>query len=357
MKLSSLFKRRGRKNSFETALAQYRETAERNPQDLRLRVKIAHLCLEYGRKSEAVEEYLSVARAYQAKKVFPIAVAMYNHALDIEPGRVSIYTDLANLHLRNGFVGDGVVVLEKLAHHYHTQGMTFEATQVLEKIREIDPGNEFFRQKVDRFYQTRAIDREASLKAGPQDKWELVDAAGPQPAAQAPKESFFDLAAAIDDEMQICIDAEQTGDASGDGMEPEQVFSALRSMMGESAGQDTPEFHFNLGVACQRCGQYDQACEEFEQALADGHPAALCCVHLAECAIACQRYDRALEHTRRGMAGEQVTPEERTALLYQAALAHRASGDLADALKLFKKVKAADPDFPNVDTQIMQLSA
>ena len=158
--------------------------------------------------------------------------------------------------------------------------------------------------------------------------------------------------------MQISIDAQQDPEA-GDvaGMQPEQVFSALRSLMDAESGQGDPEFHFNLGVACQRCEQYDQACEELTKALASGYRAGACCVQLAECEMARKAYDQALRYVQRGSEFDQATPQERVALLFQAGLAHRANGDLAEALKEFRKVKAAAPDFPNIDQQITQLSA
>ena len=130
----SFFKRQSREEKFKETLDKYKKAAENSPADIRIHVKTAEFYLEHDKKDEAIGEYLLAARAYQEKRLFQIAVAIYNHAISIDPDQVGIYTELANLHLRNGFVGDGVAVLEKLANHYYEKEMMFDAAQVLKKL-------------------------------------------------------------------------------------------------------------------------------------------------------------------------------------------------------------------------------
>ena len=124
MKLS-LFKKRTPEDIFQETLDKYQRVVAENPSDIRVHVKIAELYLEHDKKKEAIDEYILAARAYQEKRLLQIAVAIYTHALSIANDRVELYTELANLHLRNGFVGDGVSVLERLAEFYHSTGRLF----------------------------------------------------------------------------------------------------------------------------------------------------------------------------------------------------------------------------------------
>ena len=51
--------------------------------------------------------------------------------------------------------GDGVAVLEKLANQFCEKDQNYEAVQVLHKIHEIDPNNEFFKIKIQKFYEDK----------------------------------------------------------------------------------------------------------------------------------------------------------------------------------------------------------
>ena len=160
----SFFKKQSPEQVFQETLKKYQTAAADNPNDIRVHVKIAELYLEHDRKEEAIDEYLIAARAYQEKRLLQIAVAIYTHALSIARDRVELYTELANLHLRNGFIGDGVSVLERLAEYYNGGGHEYEATQVLKKIKEIDPNNKFIKTKVANFIDRKDLDKEAINK-------------------------------------------------------------------------------------------------------------------------------------------------------------------------------------------------
>ena len=155
MAMIPFFKKQNTQDKFKESLGKLQYVYSQNPGDLRIRVKIAELYMEYGKKQEAIAEYLAAAKAYQEKRLFQIAVAIYNHAISIDPDQVDIYTELANLHLSNGFIGDGVAVLVKLANQFCEKNLNYEAVQVLHKIHEIDPNNEFFKIKIAKFYQDK----------------------------------------------------------------------------------------------------------------------------------------------------------------------------------------------------------
>lgn len=359
MKLS-FFKKQSSEDKFRETLSKYQRAAADNPNDIRVHVKIAELYLEHDKKKEAIDEYILAARAYQEKRLLQIAVAIYTHALSIANDRVEIYTELANLHLRNGFVGDGVSVLEKLAEYYHSTGHDYEATQVLKKIKEIDPNNEFFKQKVEKFLTKKDLDEEKTLRAGPQDKWHLTDHGSGNIVKniQLGSEGFFDLESALsdDDEMEFSFDDNSAQQEDSEELRPDEVFKQLKTIMETHPDQDTPAFHYNLGLAYQRCNQIDQAISEYSLAL-EGLPQKVeCCKRLIDCYVQLKQFDRAQRVVENGLMLDKISDRDKLDLFYQSGLIYKYSGEYKKALKVFKKIQSIDPSFRSVGMEVRQLS-
>jgi tetratricopeptide (TPR) repeat protein len=356
----SFFKKQSPEEVFQETLKKYQAAAADNPNDIRVHVKIAELYLEHDRKKEAIDEYLVAARAYQEKRLLQIAVAIYTHALSIARDRVELYTELANLHLRNGFIGDGVSVLERLAEYYHGSGHEYEATQVLKKIKEIDPNNEFIKTKVANFIDRKDLDEEKTIKAGPKDKWTLTE----QGTTNIVKnirlgtEGFFDLESALTDDDEMGFVFSENGDqpSDADGLRPDEVFKQLKTIMETQPEQDTPAFHFNLGLAYQRCNQTDQAIHEYSLAF-EGLPKKIeCAKRLIECHMELKQFDNAQEVVETALALEDINDREKLDLVYQSGLIYKYSGNYKKALKIFKKISAVDQNFRSVAMEVKQLS-
>jgi len=359
MKLS-FFKKHTSEDRFQESLTKYQRAAADNPNDIRVHVKIAELYLGHGRKKEAIDEYILAARAYQEKRLLQIAVAIYTHALSIVNDRVELYTELANLHLRNGFVGDGVSVLERLADYYHSAGHDFEATQVLKKIKEIDPNNDFFKHKVEKFLTNKDLDEEKTLRAGPQDKWHLTDHGSGSIVKniQLSSEGFFDLQSALSDDDDMDFAFSENGDqpADAEGLKPDEVFKQLKTIMEIHPDQDTPAFHYNLGLAYQRCNQVEQAIKEYSMAFDGMAQKAECCKRLIDCYIQLRHFERAQHVVETALALKDIGDREKLDFFYQSGLIYKYSGDYKKAFKIFKKIQTIDPNYRSVAMEVKQLS-
>lgn len=361
----SLFKRTSQDKKFQDALGQLERTVKDNPSDLRIRIKIAELYLEHGKKKEAVKEYLEAARAYEDKRLFQIAVAIYNHVISVDPERVDVYTALADLHLRNGFVGDAVAILEKLANHYYEKDLKYEATQVLKKISEIDPNNKFFKLKVTRFYESKDLSEEETLRQGPKDKWQLTDLRTAEANQEAPAgEDFFDLEAALQEDISINISTTTEGATPSDADSsipeagaPDEVFRELKAIVNAAPEQENPEFHFNLGLAYYRCSQLDEALDEFTTALPGMERKAECYAKMADCSMMLQRMEEAWDFIQAGLKLENLTEEEQLGLDYQLGLIYKAKGERDNALRVFRRIYVASKDFRSVGMEIKSLSS
>lgn len=337
------FRKQTTQDKFKETLDKLQRVLSGNPGDLRLRVKIAELYLEYGKKEEAIAEYLTAARAYQEKRLPRVAVSMYNRAISIDPDKMDIYTELADLHLGNGFIGDGVAVLQKLANQFCEKKMNHEAVQVLYKIQEIDPDNEFFKIKIAKFYQDK--------------DWQLADQKDAAEARIAVSQEDFDLhqALASDAEVQV-VPPHNTGDASGgQGASPDDVFNQMKTIIANTRDMDSPQFHFNFGLAYMRFKEFNEAISEFSAALARLDNKAVCYLKLSECHMALGRFDVANDLIGKSLKLANLTGRDRLGLIYQSALVYKEKGDLKKALKVFQKVYAADRNFRSVDTEIKNL--
>ena len=346
MAMIQLFKRQTVQDKFKDSLDKLQKLLAQNSGDPRIRVKIAELYLEYGKKEEAIGEYLIAAKAYQDKRLFQIAVAIYNHAIAIDSDQVDIYTELANLHLRNGFIGDGVAVLEKLANHFCDKNLNYEAVQVLHKIHEIDPNNEFFKMKIAKFYQ----DKDWQL-------FEQKDSDIVESRISAPRGDFdLEYALASDADVQVIIPPEGAADADeGAGTTPDDVFSQLKGMIANTDDMNSPQFHFNFGLAYIRCNEFDEAITEFMAALGGIDNKAECYIKLSECHMALGRFDSAIDMVAKALKLLKLNENDRLSLLYQSGLVFKEKGDIQKALKVFQKVYDADRNFRSVDIEIKNL--
>jgi tetratricopeptide (TPR) repeat protein len=122
----------------------------------------------------------------------------------------------------------------------------------------------------------------------------------------------------------------------------------------ESAEEDDPESHYNLGIAFREMSLLDEAIGEFQQVVkgagkGNQPPYYLqACTLLATCfmdkgmaAIAVKWYSRALE-TR------ELDDEASLALLYDLGVAYEQAGDLPHALEKFTEVYAQNIDYRDV---------
>jgi tetratricopeptide (TPR) repeat protein len=356
------FRRQNPEKKFKSILENYKKAAEQNPGDIRIHVKIAELYLENNKKPKAIEEYIYAARAYQRKRLFQIAIAIYKHVISVFPDQVDAYLELSDLHIKNGFIGDCVAVLEKLANYYYDNKMRYEATNVLKKISRIDPENKFFKIKVAKFIENKDLSEEETLKEGPKDKWELKEEKNHAKLKEDSSEGFFDLEAVLHDDVSIHISthsAEEENKISeppGEGLTPDSVFEKLKTIMETEPDQDNPQFHYSLGLAYQRCNQIEEAMDEFKKALDGSENPAECSIKLAECNILLNRLDEAMDCVKKGLKIDFLTDTEKLDLDYLSGLIFKAKGDTAKALDVFKRIYDADKNFKSVEMEIKKLS-
>ena len=319
--------------AFDKALAAYLDAAAKNPDDIRIHIKIAELYFKNNNKDKAISEYLYAADTYKQKKLFQIAISIYNHILALDPGQTAVYTTLADIHQKNGFKGDAVATLGKLAVYYHQNGFSNKAAEVLQKILEIDPSNEQFRQKVAKFYESAGI--RSDKKPAVAETQQPVT----KPLEEKPSSVFFDLEAALESDSSIHVSApaEQGSDAPAQQQPYDDIFTQIKTEAEAAPDEAAPDLHYELGMAQQRLGALEEAMKEFEMAIEHKQKVAHSYLQLAHCCQALNNLEKAEAYINQALALDFLTEDEIKSLRDELKDVRKAKGDKGGLFGFFKK--------------------
>jgi len=326
--------------ALDKVLNEYLDAAKSNPEDIRIHIKIAELYLKNNNRDKAISEYLYAANTYRAKKLFQIAISIYNHILAIDPSQIAVYMTLADIYHKNGFNGDAAATLEKLANYYQHHGLKNKAIEVLDKIIAIDPTNAQFRQKVEKFY--------AGTESLTEQKPEAPATQQPEPAT-----GFFDLEAALESDSSIDLSsaAGNDGDTAifGDaaGQQPyADIFTHIREDAEAAPDEAAPDVHYDMGMVQQRLGEIEEAVKEFEKAIKHNQRVAQSYLQLARCCRTMNNLQQAESYIKEGLALDSLTEDERKNLRHELQDMLKAKGGLWGFFKNLRAGKSTDNERP-----------
>ena len=347
-------------------LSEYYKIAEENPDDNRVHLRIAEVLMKMGEKEKAIEEYLYAAESYEASNLSQISAAIYKQVLQMAPDKVDVYQNLIDIHLKEGFLGDAIATYERLAGYYYNQGKQDEAIRTLENMVTIDPESVYIKKKIEKFYSEREIEPKDEGSTTDSYNWELYD-----PLTSGKKQDskpvdggsveFYDLEAALVDDLITDEDADQKldvieGDDGASKLGFDEIFNKMKSCASEETEQDGSLFHYNLGLAYEKVGRYDEAIEEMEKALEIPEKRADCYLRLAVCYQAKSKIDEALKYLRKGLRTENLSKTKMVELKYEQALAFKKKGKIKKAQKIFKEVYGIDNTFRDVKKELDKIS-
>lgn len=86
----------------DKSLAEFRKLVEKNPKDLRLKLKMGEVQARMGKTEDAVKAYGEVAEKYAADGFIVQAIAVNKLILDLDPNRKEIQDKLAQLYSTRG---------------------------------------------------------------------------------------------------------------------------------------------------------------------------------------------------------------------------------------------------------------
>jgi len=164
----------------------------------------------------------------------------------------------------------------------------------------------------------------------------------------------FDLAA------ELAIGADEPVGRTLAGTEEEafeQVFHAFKTGVERELGEGDHEARYDLGIAYKEMGLLEDAIAAFQ--LAMGAPGRrLACLHMMGlCALDLGRAADAVAHLEQALSLPDLPSDQRVPLRYDAGRAYAALGDVARARAAFEEVRAADPDFGDVEGELARLAS
>ena len=93
------------------ALAEYMMILKRDPNDVRVQLRVAELSTRAGKNKEAIDSYLKVARIFTDQGFFLKALPVYKMVLHIDEGCIEAKEGLRSLYRQLGLEEDAKNVM------------------------------------------------------------------------------------------------------------------------------------------------------------------------------------------------------------------------------------------------------
>ncbi|MBN2233266.1 MAG: tetratricopeptide repeat protein [Deltaproteobacteria bacterium] len=347
--------------SLETLRGQW----QRNPGNIRLRIKLADAMLAADLQQEAVTEYLGAARSYVEQGFAPMAIAIFKKIVKINADHIEANLALARIYQRENLFADAVTYYQSVFHHHYTTDRRQEAFDILEKIIEIAPDKEQFRRQMrEMFPDFREVEKSAYS-----DLLVTNRTAGAEKLDITPADDdFFDLGAELsaelgEDDLATIPDrgTEHAPAALDADIGVERIFAALKQTIREgsaSAGDDDADqqkFHYNLAVAYRELGMNDQAIEESQTSLdvpAYRIPALLLRGQIFR---ELGNFKESLSQLQQGLRERGLNRRDFLSLKYELGITLVGLNDAPRAVEAFREVYSIDPAFREVAAYIAEL--
>ena len=271
------------KGQHKKAIKEYQKVLQKDPKNIRVRLKLGDLFLKNGHRDKAIDEYMKVAQQYENDDLNFRATAIYKKILYLAPQLVDVYHKLANLYLRENLIGSA-----RLQYH---------------NILKIQPDDPIALEALEKIEQDRAQAESPSQEGPVIELSPMVEEPTPEPSLPGREEP-----------MEGAI---ITGQAE---LQPETDTKDL-------------ETHYHLGIAYKEMELIDHAIAEFQTASADMERRFDCLVMLGMCFMEKEEYDKAIHCFNDASGVKELSKEEIIRLRYRLGLAYESNGMNQEALK------------------------
>jgi tetratricopeptide (TPR) repeat protein len=294
-----------KKGQHKKAIKEYQRLLEKDPKNIRVRLKLGDLYLKNGHKDRAIDEYMKVAQQYENDDLNFRATAIYKKILYLDSRLLDVYHKLANLYLRENLIGSA-----RLQFH---------------NILRIDPHDSVALEALEKIEQNR-VEAETTSQEGP-----ILE---PSPMIEEPRREPA-LPPREEPREEISIPS------------PSEIH-------GETDKTDL-ETHYHLGIAYKEMELIDHAIVEFETASADKEKRFDCLVMLGMCFMEKEEYDKAINYFNDASRVKNLSREEIIRLQYRLGQAYENNGMNQEALHAYHQVIDLDSNFLDVRNRIERL--
>ncbi|MCK5914220.1 MAG: tetratricopeptide repeat protein [Desulfuromusa sp.] len=273
-----------RKKQVSKAIKDYVKIVEMDPVDVRSRQKLAELYVRTSQKTDAYEQYESVAKYFSSNGFYLKAIAIYKQMQRLDPSQIALYNRLAELNEKQGLLGNAMTEYRNLVDYYGRNGMIADEIKTLEKMRDIDLNNLNVRVKLAEVYANH--DREDDGYTELESVLEILSDKGDFDKIFKLYKMFLPLYPKnIKLQMGLALAFYEKGD-SGRGV------TILENLLEDKSGD--PDLLRLVGRGYADLKRWPEACGTFQQLL-DMDPTDLDIREsLIKCAIDSTQYDRAL---------------------------------------------------------------
>jgi tetratricopeptide (TPR) repeat protein len=256
-------------------IKEYQRILDKDPSDIKTRIKLGDLYLRRGNLDKAVKEYFKIGEHYIGEELDLKAIAMFKKILVLNPGMLDSYYKLADLYYRRGLFGEA-----KLQYH---------------KVLEID-----------------SKDKRA------RDGLKMIEVK--EAKAKVPEKRIIEESAKDKDPVWNAI------------------LQELQRQLSAQLKQDDYQTHYHLGIAFKEMGLQQKAIEEFKIAIADPNQEFYCYLMLGICYREMGNLNEAIENFKKGLKIKPLVTKQYEDIYYQLGQTFEEAGQPKDALEAFNKV-------------------
>lgn len=144
----------------EKILLDLKELERDNPNDTRVKIKIAETLFKRNQIPEAIEKLESAASSFSAEQFHLKAIDVYKKILRIKPDYISANLRLAEFYQKLGMITEAANQLRIIINHHAQAGELAETRGLAEKVVKLDPSLEN-RIKLAEIYQSCSMTEQA----------------------------------------------------------------------------------------------------------------------------------------------------------------------------------------------------
>ena len=145
------------RGKIEPAIREYRKLLEENPNDINTLNRVGDLYARIQRIDEAVDFFNQIALQYAGEGFFVKAIAIYKKIIKLDPTRLDVYENLAELYHRQGLVTEARTQYQVLADYYQKHENATSTIAIYQKMADLEPNNPTYHVKLAELYQQQQL--------------------------------------------------------------------------------------------------------------------------------------------------------------------------------------------------------
>jgi len=146
---------------YDRAIREYEKIAAADPDDMRVKLRIAELHVKRKQINDAIKVYREVADAYTQQGFFLKAVTVYKNVLRLNPSLNDVNQLLAELYEKMGLTKDAVRQYDLFAAALENKGEFKKVMELRKKIVDLVPDDNEARVKLAELYQREGLAEES----------------------------------------------------------------------------------------------------------------------------------------------------------------------------------------------------